>query len=237
MASGDWTELTDGLDSASIDRGVTNGIARPPSTGTNNFLFGFNSLVVATGAVGFFVNAVNFAPTAKGASITGAIKRGLSGGPTGFAPMLFVGLQGASVNDSGYLLGFGDDDPSRLVLKKGVLATGLPNLVPDAPENGILLRSTDTFAQDVWKHIKLDMIANTNGDVLLQCFENDLAANPLNDPPVWTAIPGMTQFIDDTLQINTGSAPFTSGRGGYAFHIEDVTRRGFFDHIQLFRQL
>jgi hypothetical protein len=237
MSSADWTILNDSLSAGSVDRGVTTGIARPPSTGANNFLYGFNSLVLATGAVGLFANGVNFAPTAKGVSVRGAVKRGLSGGPLGYAPFLFAGIQGTSVNDLAYMLGFADGDPSHLVLKKGTLATGLPDLAPDAPNNGVLLRSDDTFLVDTWKHIRLDMVVNTNGDVLLQCFENDLDTNPLNDPPVWTAIPGMSEFVDDALQINTGSAPFTTGRHGFGFYTEDVTRRGFFDQIEVLRQL
>lgn len=235
MAESDWSLLTDGLDIVTVERGVTTGIARPPGGG--NFVFGFNSLVVATGAVGLFTNQVNFAPMAKGARVHGAIKRLPSGGPLGFAPFLFAGLQGTSVNDSGYLLGLADGDPYRIVLKKGVLSAGLPNLAPDPPNNGILLRSNNTFSLDTWHHLRLDMIVNTNGDVLLQCFENDLGANPLSGPPVWTPVPGMEEFIDDALQINSGSAPFTSGRGGFGFWCNDVTRRAAFDHVEVFRQL
>ena len=49
MAETDWTELTDGLDINVVDRGVTNGIARPPGGGS--FLFGFNSLSTSAGAM------------------------------------------------------------------------------------------------------------------------------------------------------------------------------------------
>ena len=235
MAEADWTELADGLNIATVDRGVTTGIPRP--SGGGSFVHGFNSLVVAAGSVGLFTNQVNFVPMAKGASVRGAIKRLLSGGPTGFSPFFFSGHQGTSVNDSGYMLGLADSDPYHIVLKKGVLNTGVPDLAPDAPSNGVLLRSTATFAQDTWHHLRLDMVVNLNGDVLLQVFENDLDANPLGGAPVWVAVPGMEEFVDDALQINSGSAPFTSGRGGFGFHTSDVTRRGAFDHVEVFRQL
>lgn len=235
MAEADWTLLTDSLDSVTVDRGVTTGIARPPGGG--NFAHGFNSLVVAAGAVGLFANQVNFAPMAKGASIRGAIKRLPSGGPTGFSPFLFAGHQGTSVNDAGYLLGLADGDPYHLVLKKGTMADGVPDLAPVPASNGVLLRSAATFNPDTWHHLRLDMIVNLNGDVLLQVFENDLDANPLGGAPVWVAVPGMEQFIDDALQINSGSPAFTSGRGGFGFHSEDVTRRAAFDHVEVFRQL
>jgi hypothetical protein len=237
VASTDWTEMTDGLDIATVDRGVTTGIARP--SGGGNFVFGFNSLVAATGAVAFFTTQVDFAPMAKGCSIRGAIKRLPSGGTTGFSPFFFAGGQGVSVNDSAYVLGLADGDPYHLVLKKGVAATGVPDLAPDPVNNGILLRSTQayTIGAGLWHHVRLDVIVNDNGDVLLQCFENDLSVNPIGGAPVWTAIPGMEEFIDDALQIGTGSPPLTSGRAGFGMHVSDVTRRGAIDHVEVLRQL
>ena len=49
MAEADWTYLNDGLDIATVDRGVTAGIVRPPGGG--NFLFAFNSLASVEGDV------------------------------------------------------------------------------------------------------------------------------------------------------------------------------------------
>ena len=235
MAEADWTELTDGLALSAVRKGVTTGVTVP--NGGGSFVFGFNSIIVVTGAAALFTNQVNFAPMTKGTSVRGVIKRGVSGGPTGFAPFLLAGIQGTSVNDSAYMLGAGDSDPYHLILKKGVIVAGLPDLTPDAPNNGILLQSTATFSQDTFHHLRLDMIVNDNGDVLLRVFENDLGANPLGGAPVWVAVGGMVLFTDDTLQVNSGSAPFTSGRGGFGYHTIDVTRRGFFDHLEVFRQL
>ena len=42
MAEADWTYLNDGLDIATVDRGVNAGIARPPGGGS--FLYAFNTL-------------------------------------------------------------------------------------------------------------------------------------------------------------------------------------------------
>lgn len=233
MAETDWTFLNDGLDAATVDRGVTTGIARAPGGGS--FVFGFNSLSTAQGVVGLFTNQVNFAPMAKGGSIRGAVQRGLSGGPLNFAPYLFIGLQGPSVNDNGYLLGLGDGDPHHLVLRKGTLSGGLPDIVPGTL--GVLRRSTATFLPGTWLHLRLDMVVNQNGDVILQVFQNDLVAHPLGSAPTWAAIPGMAEFIDDALGINSGSQPFTSGRAGFGFFTKDVTRRGFLDHVEAYRQL
>ena len=52
MAEADWTYLNDGLDIATVDRGVTAGIARPPGGGS--FLYAFNSLAAVDGAVALF---------------------------------------------------------------------------------------------------------------------------------------------------------------------------------------
>ncbi|QRK08574.1 hypothetical protein JQX13_53285 [Archangium violaceum] len=231
MAEADWTYLNNGLDIATVDRGVTAGISRPPGGGS--FLFAFNSLAAVSGAMGLFANLPDFAPMAKGGSIRGCLQRGPGGGPTGFSPFLFLCCQGNSVNDSAYLLGLSDDDPHRIVLRKGSVAVGLP----DADGPGALLKSSASFTQGTWLHLRLDVIVNTNGDVVLHAFQNDLAAHPLGTPPNWQPVPGMGEFIDDHLGINSGSQPLTSGRGGFGFSVKDVTRRAFFDHLELYRQL
>lgn len=242
MAQADWTELTGNLAAASVVRGVTSGVGKP--NGGGNFVYGFNSLSIVDGAVALHNNQVNFAPMAKGGSIRGALKRAPGGGKTGFAPFLFIGLQGPDVSDQGYLLGLTDANPAHLALRKGSIVTGLPDDGPNPPTNDILLRSTDTFSEDTWVHIRLDMIVQGTGDVLLQVFQNDLGANPVTSPS-WSTPAGMegpqsptiVGFTDDALGVNTGSAPFTSGRAGMGFRVQDVTRRAFFDHLEVARQL
>lgn len=233
MAESNWTVANDGLSIGTVDRGVTNGIARPPGGG--NFLFGFNSLATTLGAVALFANQSNFAPTPanKGGSIRGAIKRGISGGTKNFAPFLYIGLQGPSVNDSAYILGLSDDEPHRIVLRKGSLVSGVPaDLVGSS---GVLARSTATYSPDTWLHLRLDMVVNLNGDVMLNARASDLGLYTVSTPQ-WFAIPGISDFVDDALGVNTGSAPFTSGRMGFGFWSKDVSRRGYFDHIEAMRQ-
>lgn len=242
MAQADWTVLDGSLGAGNVIRGATGGFAPPP--GGDQMVYGFNSLDVSQGAVGLFCNRLNFAPMAKGGTIEGCVKRGLSGGPTGFAPFFYMQLQGPSIGDNAYLLGIADGDPAHLVLRKGTLATGLPDLAPQAPDNGILRRSTATVPVDTWVHLRLDVIVNTNGDVRLVVFQNDLALHPLNTAPDWKPVPGMTDtvggvstsFVDDVLGVNSGSPPLTSGRAGWAFWTRDVTRRAFVDHVRLTRQ-
>jgi hypothetical protein len=139
------------------------------------------------------------------------------------------------VNDLGYLLGLGDGDPHHIVLRKGALSGGLPDIPPGT--QGVLRRSTATFMPGTWLHLRLDMVVNQNGDVLLQVFQNNLVTNPLGGAASWQPIPGMSEFIDDALGINSGSQPFTSGRAGFGFFTKDVTRRGFVDHVEVYRQL
>lgn len=233
MSSSDWSVLTTSLSTGVVRRGVTSGVTPPPGGGS--FVYGFNSVSAGvTGAVGLYHNAVNFSPMAAGGRVVGAMRRLPSGGTDGFAPMLFIGLQSSDVAASGYLLGTQNDDPSRIVLRKGPLNGGLPEGI--VGESGILRISVDEVAVDEWAHLRLDMIANTNGDVILQCFRNDLTENDVDDP-VWEAIPGMADFTDDALGINSGSVPLTSGRAGFAFWCSDITRRAVFDSIQIARQL
>ncbi len=231
MGSTDWTYLNDGLDIAAVDRGVTAGIERPPGGG--DFLFAFNSLTATDGAVALFANQENFAPMQKGGSIRGCIQRGPGGGATGFSPFFFFCCQGTSVNDQTYLLGLDDDDPHRIVLRKGAVVAG----IADAEGPGALLASSASFAQSTWLHLRLDVIVNDNGDVLLQTFQNDLDSRPLESPPDWQPVPGMIELIDDHLGINSGSQPLTSGRAGFGCAFHDVTRRAFFDHIEIMRQV
>ena len=232
MAESDWTELTNSLAAASIARGVTHGVARP--NGGGNFCYGWNSKDTTQGTHGLFANQVGFAPMPKGGSIRGAIQRGVSGGPLSFSPMFFIGGQGADVADLAYLLGLSDGDPHRIVLRKGKPSEGLPDYAPGS--SGILRRSVETFMPGTWLHLRLDMIANPSGDTILIVKRNDLALHTVSAPD-WQPVPGMDDFIDDALGINSGSPPYTSGRGGFAFRKTDVTRRAFIDQVELLRQV
>lgn len=232
MAEADWTALLNSASISSIDRGVTSQPTKP--NGGGNFVYGFNSINNAVGASGLYINLVNFNPMAQGGSIRGAIRRGVSGGPTSFSPFFFIGAQGNDIGDTAYLIGLSDEDPHQIVIRKGAISDGIPSGAVGT--SGILAKSTATFANDTWLHVRLDMIVNGNGDVILQAFENDLDANPVT-APVWTAITGAAEVIDDALQVQSGTAPLTSGRAGFGFQSADVTRRGYIDHVEVFRQL
>lgn len=230
MAKEDWTYLNDGLDWHVLARGATAGISPPPGGGS--FAYAFNSLASVTGAVGLFVKLDTFAPMEKGGSIRGCIQRGPGGGPTGFSPFLFLCAQGDSVNDTAYLLGLSDEDPHRIVLRKGSMAVG----IPDSDGQDTLLVSGESYTQGSWLQIRLDAVVNGNGDVVLRAMMSDLEGHNAGAPN-WVAIPGMEEFIDDAVSISSGSAPLTSGRAGFGMAVKDVTRRAYFDQIEVMRQV
>lgn len=242
MAQAEWSLLTGSLGSG-VAKGVTMG--QTPPDGGGVYTFGFASTEIVNGVVAYAYTQPDFIPMANGGSIRGAIKRGVSGGHTGFAPLLFIGLGAPNVSTGCYILGLADAEPHHIELRKGTLAGGLPD-APPAPAGGnhILMRSIESFEADQWHHLRLDMIRQGSGDVLLQCFQNDLEAHPAGSPD-WQLIPGMegslhpavTGFVDDVLGVNTGSVPYTSGRAGFGFHVTDTTRRVYFDHLQVGRQL
>jgi hypothetical protein len=101
---------------------------------------------------------------------------------------------------------------------------------------GLLAQSSTSYLQGEWLHLRLDAIVNLNDDVILNAYYSDLDANDVTSP-VWQVIPGISQFIDDHLGINSGSQPYTSGRMGFAFQLTEITRRGYFDHAEVIRQV
>lgn len=226
MAEADWTVATDSLDANSVRRGSTMGVA-PPNGG--GFVYAFNSAASVVGASSLFHNGANFAPYLEGASIRGAFQKGAGGGATGSTPLIILNQEGPSVNDSAYMLCFADNDPAKLQLVKGAPVNG--------PAGVVLRESDDTFDIGDWLHLRLDAVLNANGDVALTIFKNDLVANPIGGAFVWTAVAGMTVFIDDALGINSGSLPLAGGRAGFGMWCNEVTRRAYHANIELSRQI
>lgn len=246
MSQSDWGNLSGGLSESDVLRGPTAGTPAPNGGGSH--VFGFKSASDTKGAAGKYCLLPNFTPptpSMRGGRISGAIKRGSIGASSGFAPFLFFSSQGATIGSSAYLLGLSDEAASHIELRKGQIVDGLPAapLVQPAVSPNILMRSTDTFAADTWQHLRLDVIVQGTGDVILQVYRNDLNAHSVS-APVWAAVPGMegpytafSGFVDDALGIATGSAPHTSGGMGFAARFEAANRAAFFDHISIDRQL
>jgi hypothetical protein len=231
VAEADFTTLANSL-GGSLRRAVTAGVATPSGGGT--FSFGARSISNAVGAWGMYSNQANFAPTPanKGGSVRGAVKKaGLSGGQTLFSPLLFIGLQSADVNANGYLIGLSESEPHFIQLVKGKLLDGIPAVAPGTL--GVLRRSTASYAADTWHHLRLDMVVNTNGDVVLNCFRSVLNVTT----PSWAPIPGMAQIIDDALGANTQSDPFTNGYVGVGGRFAETSRIAYWDHVECIRQV
>lgn len=247
MSQNDWGDLEGGLTSEEIVRGPTAGMGAPNGGGSH--VFGFRSLATVSGAVGKYCLQQNFNPieNMRGGRITGAIKRPSGGAGSGHSAFLFFAAESADVSADAYLLGLSDELQPHIELRKGQIVDGLPApaLVQPSVAPNILMRSTDTFPADDWQHLRLDVIVQATGDVILQVFRNDLASHSVTSP-VWQLIPGMigpfsptfVGFVDDTLAFQTGSQPLNSGGCmGFGARFTLANRAAFFDHISIDRQL
>ncbi len=241
MASSDWQEIADELSSSSAPRGpVTSAVVTPPNGG-GSFTFGVHTADNSPGVVAFYSTLADFAPAAKGGTISGCIQKGTSGGGDKFSPFLFICLGGTDSTDLAYMLGLDMSSAPRLVLRKGQLTSGIPAVAPGS--QGVLRRSASTFAIAEWLHVRLDAIKQPTGDILLRVFKNDLTANSVSSP-VWAAVSGLSDFTDDSLGVNSSAvgitgadaAPLTSGRMGFGMYASDVNRNSYFDHVKPERQ-
>lgn len=244
MGQLDWGDIEGSLTTSSLKRGVTAGIAGP--NGTNGFVYGYNSLDgTVTGAHGKYVDLAGFTPTGSGlatpdggGSIRGAVRRVASTNNTGMTPFLFFCAQGGppNVNDQAYMLGLLDADPYKIVLAKGSIVGGIIN--EDVDTKILAVGSIQYSMGDaLWHHLRMDTIVQPNGDVLIKAYESNLAALPVTNPN-WETVAGFDPdgYIDDVLEIESGSAPLWGGYAGYAFAVDfALNRRGAFDAIQAFR--
>lgn len=233
MAQSNYAEIADAASAASIPRGATTSAVVPMPSGGGNFVFAAHSIDTSPGAVALYHSGSSFVPTPKAGDITGAVRKGGAGG-SGFSAYIFVNLGGPNSTDTAYILGLSNTEPAHLELRKGTLATGLPDMAPGG--NSILRRSTQTFALGTWVHLRLEAVLEPTGDVLLNCYQSDLSAHPVTSP-VWVAVPGMASFTDDFLQVNTQSAPLSTGRMGFGGTFAEINRIAAFDQIVPARQV
>jgi hypothetical protein len=136
------------------------------------------------------------------------------------------------------MLGLSNADPYKITLVKGVLSSGIPS---SAAADTVLAYSTESFNPDTWHHLRLDIITNPNGDVVLDCYSSDLDTYGVDEDDGWSAITGLSQFIDDALGANSydygnSDTPYVGGRAGFGFVTEAIQRRALFDHIRISRQ-
>lgn len=236
MAEADWTPYTstnNGLDSGQVSKGVSN--AFTPPNGGGSFVQAFHSLTTATGVAGYYysgLSAFNPISTNKCGSIRAALRRYAAG--TAYAPLIgFIAGTDLAVAKA-YILGLSDTDPYQYVLRKGLVTGGLDPTAAD-----VLRKSDATYSSNtLWHHLRLDVIVNPQGDVVLNTYLNDLTVNPVT-APAWTTIPGMESYTDDGNGILTGTLPLTSGFRGFIAHFNDgeAGKVSLIDHVEIFRQL
>jgi hypothetical protein len=247
MGQLDWGNLSGALTTDDAVSGPTAGTTPPSGGGT--YVFGMKAVQNVVGVVGKYCLQTNFSPTltGKGGRISGALRKSSVGAASGFSPFLFFAAGGTAVSDNAYLLGLSDENPSHIELRKGAISEGLPAIValdPDASPN-VLMRSTDVFPADTWQHLRLDVVIQGTGDVILQVYRSDLALHNVSSPS-WALVPGMegphyptfAGFVDDVLGVNTGSPPYAAGgRIGFASRFSTANRAAYFDQISVERQL
>ncbi len=241
VASSDWQAIADELSSSSAPRGpVTSAVVTPPNGG-GSFTMGIHTQDNSPGVVAYYSTLADFAPTAKGGTISGPLQKGSGGGGDKFSAFLFLCLGGTDSTDLAYMLGLDMSATPRLVLRKGQLAAGIPAVAPGS--QGVLRRSAATYSIGAWLHLRLDAIKQPTGDITLQVFASNLGANAVGSP-VWAAVPGLSDFTDDALGINcsllgisgSDALPLTSGRMGFGGYFADVNRNAYFDHVKPERQ-
>lgn len=242
MAETDWTAMTaathGALESGDVSKGVTSALGTP--NGGLSYALGFHSLTTTVGAAGYLCAVSNFAPLVddssnqKGGSIRAALRRYSSS--TKYAPFIGI-LKGTNINsDSGYFLGLSNSSPYQIVLYKGkITASGLPT---STATTGVLRVSSSSWTDNTkWFHLRLDVIVNPNGDVVLNVYENDLSVNSVTSP-TWTAPAGMSSFTDDALGVLSKSTPYKTGLYPVIGHYAggDSGAVSLIDHVEVFRQ-
>lgn len=232
MAEVDWTVVAGSLTTGDTDRGVTNAQGNP--NGGASFIHGFSSLTGVVGAVGLFANQAGSNPMAKGARVSGAMKRLPGAAETGWSAFLFAALQDDAIDSDCYMLGLADSNPAKLVLRKGALDGGLQSQV--IGQDGVLAISDASFAEDTWIHVRMDVVVNLNNDVIITVSANDLVSNQV-DEPEWAGVAGMSPVLDDAFGQLLGSRGLVGGRAGFGFEQRGSNRTSFLDHIEVARQV
>ena len=242
VASSDHAELSDNLSTSVVTRGpVTSAVVALPNGNGSDFVFGMHSTTNDPGVVGYYSAQANFTPTAKGGFIHAAIQKGIGGGGADFSAFLFLCLAGTASTGLAYMLGLDNSATPRLVLRKGQIANGIPAVAPGS--QGVLRRSSASYAIGQWLHVRLDAILQPTGDVRLRVFGNNIAANGITSP-AWVAIDGLSVFTDDNLGVNSSNLgitgpdalPLTSGRVGFGMRTADVNRNAYFARVRPERQ-
>jgi hypothetical protein len=230
MSADDWKVIADGFGAIGSP---TVGIAGP--NGGGHYVYGAR----ATAEAGFHAlrcDTAGTAPAARGANVSAAMLRARGAPSAAVFASAGGGVVGAldpplmAAAAAAYLLGVGFD--GRVRLAKGLLGGGLGGAA-------VLAQGEVVYPLGAWVHLRLDVIANANGDVILNAYQSDLGARPVT-APAWTPIPGIgtttPHFVDDRVQINTGSPALKAGYSGFAFYFSSAADVAAIDHVTIERQ-
>ena len=171
-----------------------------PPNGT--YGMGYHLLEYGTGFAGHILNSTvdtgNYHPIAsgKGGGIAGSMKKLNT---NDHAPLFFL-VNGTDVRSArGYILGLSEDNPSRLLLRKGSLIA--PHITTG---DDVLQVSDDEFPVGSWHQVELFVGVNAQDDVRLEVW---MDATPAYPPTTAESVDGMPQMYDDPGGIVTGSLP------------------------------
>lgn len=223
-----------GTGGAPLYAGTTAAFPTPSGGGSRTYSWRAADASI-NGAHAVRVDAPNFAPIPgnNGGSIRGAIYRADGSSAEDHSVFLFFQLQEDDTSGTAYLLGLSPEVSSHLVLVKGPLSSGIPTSAEKT--DGVVRRSTETYGQGTWLHVRLDVVVNPNGDVVLNTWVNDLTANDVT-APTWVAVDEMSGVIDDVLGWETGTPGLNvGGRMGFAYHATSSGTAGAVDHIRVAR--
>ena len=242
IAEADWATLTGtALSSGDVIRGVTNAFTAP-TPGVGATVFGFHAITTQTGVAGYYTDLSLFNPidgTLKCGSIRAAMKKYSAGGT--YAPFIgfLIGTDPATAQ--AYTLALSEGTSFNIVLKKGYPGNGFS--VVSATDTTTLRSSTAAYTYvgdsiDYWFHLRLDVLVNPHGEVVISVFASDLDVH-LVTTPSWTAIAGMDDYIDDSLGVLSGSAPYLTGFYPTFGHYTSALAGSvsLFDQLEVHRQL
>lgn len=228
MGSADWTSPVNELAAGDVVRNVTMMLIGSGEI-DGSFVYGFRAITDEAGFAGKLCNVAGFNP------ITAALKLGTIRAMMrkhtsldGYSAMVFF-ANGSDVETAeGYMLGISEGTTPNLILKRGLLNSGL------SQSGSYLRKSTTPVSCATWYDVKLEAVYNPQGDIVLNCWINEGTIAS----PVWAAIPGMAQVIDDSLGYLSGDEPPTGNfYPGFGMHVNAESGAvALFDYVQISKQ-
>lgn len=211
MPSSAWSTVVGSSNSSVVIRGPVSTQGAPPAPPGQTEAYVYGARGISAGTFALYANEANFAPisSSRSAQVTLGL-RAHEGGQ----PFAFTSLVDNGVDEIGYMLGL--DSAGRLTLAKGALADGL-----DEPST-ILRRAVAPTPAGTWLHVRLDVVANDNGDNVLNAWTSSSGSIV---SPTWDRT--LDRFIDDVLASNTNTAPLRGGYVGFGAKLPTGARAYF----------